>query len=567
MRQLAVMRLEGNTLTGSIPAELGNLSNVVQITLNYNAIYDETTGEFTGGLTGPIPAGLGDIPDLRRLELRGNRLTGRIPPKLGNALGLDFLSLGINQLSGPIPTELGNLSNLAALLLDDNQLSGPIPTELGNLSNLWYLYLQRNQLTGPIPTELGNLSNLKMLILYDNQLSGPIPAEIGQLSNLQYLHLYDNQLSGKLPSSLAGLSLEATNGFFAGGSGACLSESDSDLQSWFQTYQDITAPYATLRGCIPLAPELSLSRDGKQVTVSWTPQRESLPIQDYLLQWKSGDEDYTAAGQMVTTDASETVTGLEDGVAYTFRVRGRNDEGDGTWTEAEAEAPEPAGEPLTASFHNVPERQDARSPFSFDLRFSENFGGRLRYKMLRDEALQVTNGKVTHARRKAQNQNQNWIITVRPRSGGDVTVSLVASGDCATAPAICTPDGRALSNTPSVTLVGEPLTASFHNVPERQDATSPFSFDLRFSENFGGRLRYKMLRDEALQVTNGKVTHARRKAQNQNQNWIITVRPRSGGDVTVSLVTSGDCATAPAICTPDGRALSNTPSVTWPSSR
>ncbi|MFC1515612.1 fibronectin type III domain-containing protein, partial [Thermodesulfobacteriota bacterium] len=87
-------------------------------------------------------------------------LSGSIPPELGNLTNLRRLHLDSNQLSGTIPTELGNLTNLWVLLLDSNQLSGTIPPEIGSLTNLEILGLGNNQLTGNIPTSLVNLSNL-----------------------------------------------------------------------------------------------------------------------------------------------------------------------------------------------------------------------------------------------------------------------------------------------------------------------------------------------------------------------------------------------------------------------
>ena len=68
--------------------------------------------------------------------------------------------------------------------------------------------------------------------------------------------------------------------------------------------------------------------------------------------------------------------------------------------------------------------------------------------------MRATNGRVTGARRAASNQNQRWVITVRPQSFEEVAVSLAATTDCTAAAAICTPDGRPLSNSPSVTLAG-----------------------------------------------------------------------------------------------------------------
>ena len=95
------------------------------------------------------------------------------------------ISLAWNQLNGAIPAELGNLANLRWLNLYSNQLSGAIPAALGNLANLRRLHLNYNQLSGAIPVELGNLANLQELFLFSSQLSGAIPVELGNLANLQ----------------------------------------------------------------------------------------------------------------------------------------------------------------------------------------------------------------------------------------------------------------------------------------------------------------------------------------------------------------------------------------------
>ena len=98
------------------------------------------------------------------------------------------LQLRYNGLTGPIPAALGRLANLRELDLPDNDLSGPIPDELGSLANLEELNLgimrgpRDNGLTGPIPAALGRLANLRELDLSYNDLSGPIPDELGRYS-------------------------------------------------------------------------------------------------------------------------------------------------------------------------------------------------------------------------------------------------------------------------------------------------------------------------------------------------------------------------------------------------
>ena len=201
--QLRNLDLASNQLTGPIPPRLGNLSNLSTLAISYNQ------------LTGPIPSELGNLSNLRRLAIDSNQLTGPIPPELGDLSGLTHLELLENRLTGPIPSELGNLSNLSVLYLGWDGLTGPIPPELGNLTNLSFLYISWSDLTGPIPPELGNLTNLSSLYLAGNGLTGLIPPELGNLSSLANLGLEENELTGEIPSELGNLT--NLSGLYLGG--------------------------------------------------------------------------------------------------------------------------------------------------------------------------------------------------------------------------------------------------------------------------------------------------------------------------------------------------------------
>ena len=61
------------------------------------------------------------------LVLYANRLTGTIPPELGNLTNLTNLSLNDNRLTGEMPSELGNLEYLNWLSFGGNQLTGCVP--------------------------------------------------------------------------------------------------------------------------------------------------------------------------------------------------------------------------------------------------------------------------------------------------------------------------------------------------------------------------------------------------------------------------------------------------------
>src|SRR5215216_1857745 len=120
---------------------------------------------FANGLSGPLPAELGDLTHLRVIRLMNNELSGSLAPWLGSFPDLMELDLGRNQFSGEIPPEVGRLKNLAWLNLSGNELSGAIPVELGNLQQLKQLNLDSNWLSGSIPGELGMLKTLDGLNL------------------------------------------------------------------------------------------------------------------------------------------------------------------------------------------------------------------------------------------------------------------------------------------------------------------------------------------------------------------------------------------------------------------
>ena len=173
---------------------------------------DTATGRVTElglgnvGLTGSIPAIIGNLDQLQDLHLGQSQMTGPIPPEVGKLTNLTQLHIGAAGVGGPIPSELQNLTNLEELILFGNSLTGPIPTWLGDLTNLVEVNLAENELTGGIPSELESLTNLLQLALYDNALTGTIPSWLGNLTGLLGLYLSGNDFSsGPVPSEFENL--------------------------------------------------------------------------------------------------------------------------------------------------------------------------------------------------------------------------------------------------------------------------------------------------------------------------------------------------------------------------
>ena len=81
------------------------------------------------------------------LYLWGINLSGTLPAELGNLALVERLGFERNNLVGPIPPEIGNLRHLTWFTANENQLSGAIPAELANLTNFAVVDLVGNDLT------------------------------------------------------------------------------------------------------------------------------------------------------------------------------------------------------------------------------------------------------------------------------------------------------------------------------------------------------------------------------------------------------------------------------------
>ena len=171
------LKLENFGLTGAVPADIGQLTSLTKLNLNRNQLTS-------------LPAELGQLTSLTRLDLFGNQLTS-VPAEIGQLTSLKLLFLFGNQLTS-VPAEIGQLTSLKELSLYNNQLTS-VPAEIGQLMSLVELSLSGNQLTS-LPAEIGQLTSLERLYLDGNQLTS-VPVEIGQLTSMRELFLGGNQLT------------------------------------------------------------------------------------------------------------------------------------------------------------------------------------------------------------------------------------------------------------------------------------------------------------------------------------------------------------------------------------
>ena len=76
---------------------------------------------------------MGKYEELSDLLVGGNKLTGTLPTELGQLSNLRLVSLAINTFRGTLPSEWGSLTKLEYLNVQVNDLTGSVPLEVCQL--------------------------------------------------------------------------------------------------------------------------------------------------------------------------------------------------------------------------------------------------------------------------------------------------------------------------------------------------------------------------------------------------------------------------------------------------
>ncbi|BAB10966.1 receptor protein kinase-like protein [Arabidopsis thaliana] len=202
--------LSGNQLTGSLPQELGSLSNLLILQIDYNEISGKLPTSLANlkklkhfhmnnnSITGQIPPEYSTLTNVLHFLMDNNKLTGNLPPELAQMPSLRILQLDGSNFDGTeIPSSYGSIPNLVKLSLRNCNLEGPIP-DLSKSLVLYYLDISSNKLTGEIPKNKFS-ANITTINLYNNLLSGSIPSNFSGLPRLQRLQVQNNNLSGEIP--------------------------------------------------------------------------------------------------------------------------------------------------------------------------------------------------------------------------------------------------------------------------------------------------------------------------------------------------------------------------------
>uniref|UniRef100_A0ACD5W8B3 Uncharacterized protein n=1 Tax=Avena sativa TaxID=4498 RepID=A0ACD5W8B3_AVESA len=217
-RNLQLINLEGNSFTGSLPDNMGNLtSRLVTFIAGFNnligglptTILNISSLEWlhlpNNLLTKPIPKSIDVMKTLQWLDMSRNDILGTIPNEIGMIGSLQRLFLQRNKFFGSIPSSFGNLSSLEKVDLSNNELSSMIPASLFHLNKLIELDLSYNSFDGSLPVDVSGLTQIYQMDISSNFLRESIPKSIGQLKMLTYLNLSHNSFRGNMQDPLQNL--------------------------------------------------------------------------------------------------------------------------------------------------------------------------------------------------------------------------------------------------------------------------------------------------------------------------------------------------------------------------
>ncbi|KAK9669756.1 hypothetical protein RND81_13G152500 [Saponaria officinalis] len=173
-----------NQLSGAIPPTLFNENmTLIHLLLDNNQ------------LTGIIPQTLGLVDTLEVVRLDWNSLSGSVPTNISRLTNVTDLLISNNQLTGPIP-DLTALNLLSYLDMSNNTFEdSDIPSWFGALPSLTTLVMEKSNIEGEIPASLFNLPQLQKVVLKRNRISGTLNLGEEHSSQLRLVDLQFNNIS------------------------------------------------------------------------------------------------------------------------------------------------------------------------------------------------------------------------------------------------------------------------------------------------------------------------------------------------------------------------------------
>ncbi|CAE6239133.1 unnamed protein product [Arabidopsis arenosa] len=208
LSELRVLDLSRNQLKGELPVEISKLEQLEVLDMSHNLL----SGSVLGAVSG--------LKLIQSLNISSNSLSGKLSD-VGVFPGIVMLNVSNNLFEGEIHPELCSSSGeIQVLDLSMNRLVGNLDDLYNCSKSIQRLHVDSNGLTGQLPDYLYSIRDLKQLSLSGNYLSGELSQNLSNLSGLKSLLISENRFSGVIPNVFGNLTqlehLDVSSNKFSG---------------------------------------------------------------------------------------------------------------------------------------------------------------------------------------------------------------------------------------------------------------------------------------------------------------------------------------------------------------
>ncbi|KAJ6910695.1 leucine-rich repeat receptor-like protein kinase [Populus alba x Populus x berolinensis] len=138
---------------------------------------------------------LGLVQTLEVLRLNRNALSGEVPKNRNNLTNLKELNLANNELAGPLP-DLTKMDSLSYLDLSNNSFYSSESSEwFSTLPSLTTLVIENGSLQGTLTPKVFSFPNIQQVLLRNNAFNGTFDLDDSFSPQLQLVDLRNNQIS------------------------------------------------------------------------------------------------------------------------------------------------------------------------------------------------------------------------------------------------------------------------------------------------------------------------------------------------------------------------------------
>ncbi|KAJ6910694.1 hypothetical protein NC652_021372 [Populus alba x Populus x berolinensis] len=179
-------KLPSMSLAGNLRDRIGGLTELRSFHFNRNQ------------LSGFIPPVLFSS-DMMLIHVRLNRnaLSGEVPKNRNNLTNLKELNLANNELAGPLPdlTKMDSLSYLFKDLSNNSFYSSESSEWFSTLPSLTTLVIENGSLQGTLTPKVFSFPNIQQVLLRNNAFNGTFDLDDSFSPQLQLVDLRNNQIS------------------------------------------------------------------------------------------------------------------------------------------------------------------------------------------------------------------------------------------------------------------------------------------------------------------------------------------------------------------------------------